>query len=122
MTPEAALFIGKRHQGHVSNYYLGDPVTDEEVAAIQAVAEKLDISILNTRSVSFKSAPTLKSHTTLSFSVRKTGSKFILLVASSKSQPSVEHDILGGKAKLTVQYGDMQEELNKATIALREVM
>ena len=49
LSPEPANFIGKPALGHVSNYYLGEPVTDEEVAAIQEAAEKLDISVLNTR-------------------------------------------------------------------------
>ena len=49
LEPESSNFIGKRSLGHVSNYYLGEPPTDEEVAAIQAAAEKLDISVLNTR-------------------------------------------------------------------------
>jgi dipeptidyl-peptidase-3 len=35
----------------VSNYYIGEPVTDSEVAAIQAAAEKLGLAILNTRFV-----------------------------------------------------------------------
>ena len=49
LEPESSNFIGKRSLGHVSNYYLGEPVTDEEVAAIQAAAEKMDVSVLNTR-------------------------------------------------------------------------
>ena len=48
-TPESSLFIGKRSEGHVSNYYLGEVITDEEVAAVQKAAEKLGIDILNTR-------------------------------------------------------------------------
>ena len=47
--PEASIFIGKRSQGEISNYYLGDPITDDEVAAIQAAAEKLNVDVLNTR-------------------------------------------------------------------------
>ena len=49
--PEASLFVGKRNLGHVSNYYLGDVIADDEVAAVQAAAEKLGIDVLNTRSV-----------------------------------------------------------------------
>ena len=49
LAPESSNFIGKRSLGHVSNYYLGEPPTDEEVAAIQAAAEKLSLSVLNTR-------------------------------------------------------------------------
>jgi hypothetical protein len=33
----------------VSNYYLGETIGDEEVAAVQAAAEKLGIAIENTR-------------------------------------------------------------------------
>jgi hypothetical protein len=50
-TPEASLYIGKRSLGHVSNYYLGEVANDEEVAAVQAAAEKLNIDVLNTRYV-----------------------------------------------------------------------
>ena len=49
LAPESSNFIGKRSLGHISNYYLGEPPTDEEVAAIQAAAEKLSLSVLNTR-------------------------------------------------------------------------
>ena len=49
MIPESSNFIGKRREGHVSNYYLGEPILDDEVAAIQAIAEKLGIDVLNTR-------------------------------------------------------------------------
>jgi dipeptidyl-peptidase-3 len=49
LEPEASLFIGKRDVGQVSNYYLGDPITDDEVAAVQSAAEKIEIDILNTR-------------------------------------------------------------------------
>lgn len=43
------MSIGKRSEGHVSNYYLGEVITDEEVAAVQRAAEKLGIDIMNTR-------------------------------------------------------------------------
>jgi len=48
-TPETSLFIGKRSEGHISNYYLGEPITNEEVAAVQAQAETIGVDILNTR-------------------------------------------------------------------------
>jgi dipeptidyl-peptidase-3 len=51
VTPESSLFIGKRNLGHVSNYYLGEPISDSEVAAVQAAAEKIDIDVLDTRFV-----------------------------------------------------------------------
>ncbi|KAJ6547558.1 aflatoxin-detoxifizyme [Mycena capillaripes] len=101
VTPEAALFIGKPNQGHISNYYLGETISDSEVADIQAAAEKLSIDMLNTR-VKKDSATT-----------------FTLLVASAKLQPDVTVD-LGKGSKLTVKYGDMQKPLTKAVAALQE--
>ena len=47
--PESANFIGKRSAGETSNYYLGDAITDEEVAAVQKAAEKHGVDVLNTR-------------------------------------------------------------------------
>ena len=47
--PDASLLIGKRNLGHVSNYYTGEVITDEEVVAVQAAAEKHDLDVLNTR-------------------------------------------------------------------------
>jgi dipeptidyl-peptidase-3 len=47
--PEESLFIGKRSEGHISNYYLGVIISDDEVAAVQAAAERLGIDVLNTR-------------------------------------------------------------------------
>jgi dipeptidyl-peptidase-3 len=51
LSPPASLSIGKPRLGHVSNYYPGQPITDEEVAAVQKAAETYDIDVLNTRSV-----------------------------------------------------------------------
>lgn len=33
----------------MSNYYIGEVINDEEVATIQAEAEKLGVDVLNTR-------------------------------------------------------------------------
>ncbi|KAF9236417.1 peptidase family M49-domain-containing protein [Melanogaster broomeanus] len=104
VTPESSLFIGKRSEGRVSNYYLGEVITDEEVAAVQEAAEKLGVDILNTR-------------------VRKNGAgDFTLLVASVQRQPSTFHEISAkiDSAKLTVEYGDFSESLTKVVAALRE--
>ncbi|GLB34963.1 putative aflatoxin-detoxifizyme [Lyophyllum shimeji] len=103
-TPEASLFIGKRSQGHVSNYYLGQPITDEEVASVQAAAEKLGVDVLNTRVV--KNGP----------------DDFTLLVASAKSQSSATHviDHKSTKATLKVEYGDFSESLQAVIDALQE--
>ncbi|KAG6328678.1 hypothetical protein ID866_10411 [Astraeus odoratus] len=82
-TPENSLSIGKRSEGHVSNYYLGEVITDEEVAAVQTAAEKIGVDIMNTR-------------------VRKNGPRdFTLLVASANKQPPSFHDI----AELLLLYG-----------------
>jgi len=50
-TPDASLSIGKRSLGHISNYYTGLVISDEEVSAIQDAAEKFDVNVLNTRYV-----------------------------------------------------------------------
>ncbi|RDB21380.1 Dipeptidyl peptidase 3 [Hypsizygus marmoreus] len=104
LTPESSLFIGKRSLGHVSNYYLGQPISDEEVAAIQAAAENLGIDVLNTRVV--KNGP----------------DDFTLLVASAKVHPSATHviDNQSAKATLKVEYGDFSESLQSAVDALNE--
>jgi dipeptidyl-peptidase III len=52
LSPEASLFIGKRNLGHTSNYYLGELINDDEVAAVQTAAEKIGVDVLNTRFLS----------------------------------------------------------------------
>ena len=49
VVPDASLLIGKRSLGHISNYYTGKVITDEEVVAVQAAAEKHGVDVLNTR-------------------------------------------------------------------------
>ena len=49
VTPDASLLVGKPNLGNISNYYIGEVITDEEVAAVQAAAEKYDLDVLNTR-------------------------------------------------------------------------
>jgi len=104
LEPEPSLFIGKRDLGHVNNYYLGDTITDDEVAAVQTAAEKTKIDILNTR-------------------VQKNGpNDFVLLVASADTRPDVVHDfsLKGVNAKLTVRYGDFAEPMSRVVKALIE--
>jgi len=104
-SPESSLFIGKRNLGQISNYYLGEVINDDEVAAVQAAAEKIGVDVLNTRVV--KNGP----------------NDFTLLVASAQTQAPALHEIdaTGGKkAKLTVQYGDFSEDLAKVVKALTE--
>lgn len=103
-SPEPNLFIGKRSLGHVSNYYLGEVIEDDEVAAVQAAAEKLNVDVLNTRVV--KNGP----------------GEYILRVASASATASTTHeiDIQGKTAKLTVEYGDFSSVLQRVNGALRE--
>jgi len=104
LKPEDSLFVGKPSLGHISNYYPGLPISDEEVAAVQTAAESLNIDVLDTR-------------------VRKNGpNDFTLLVASAESMPPVQHDIKNqeGSAKLSVEYGDFAEHLQKTVAALEE--
>ncbi|KAJ3997264.1 aflatoxin-detoxifizyme [Lentinula boryana] len=102
--PESSLFIGKRSEGHVSNYYLGEVISDEEVKDVQAAAENIGIDVLNTR-------------------VRKNGPQdFTLLVASAQAKHSAIHDISieSGKFRLTVEYGDHAAPLKKVVGALEQ--
>ncbi|KAF9074653.1 aflatoxin-detoxifizyme [Rhodocollybia butyracea] len=104
MEPTSSLFIGKRSEGHISNYYLGEIMSDEEVSDVQTAAETLKIDVLNTR-------------------VRKNGlNDFSLLVASAQTKPLVSHDIPvnAGKIKLTVEYGDHAAALKKVVDSLEE--
>jgi dipeptidyl-peptidase-3 len=105
VSPESSLFIGKRNLGQTSNYYLGEVINDDEVAAVQAAAEKIGVDVLNTRVV-------------------KNGPKdFTLLVASANTtQPAAVHEIdaAGDKATLKVQYGDFSKDLAKVVEALKE--
>jgi dipeptidyl-peptidase-3 len=104
LTPESSLSVGKRSLGHVSNYYLGEVITDEEVAAVQVAAENFAIDVMNTR-------------------VRKNGpGDFTLLVASATPHPHTTHEIelKANKVKLTVEYGDFAGPLQKAIAALEE--
>ncbi|KZS89914.1 aflatoxin-detoxifizyme [Sistotremastrum niveocremeum HHB9708] len=103
LTPEESLLIGKRSNGHISNYYLGDVPTDEEVARIQTAAESLGLDVLNTR-------------------VEKHGSHFTLRVASADASGPVSHDVQIGdtKFKINVQFGDHSESLAKVNAALKE--
>lgn len=104
LSPENSLSIGKPRDGHISNYYLGQTITDEEVAAVQAAAEKIGVDVLNTR-------------------VRKNGPHdFTLLVASVNKTESIVHEINAESKsiRLTVKYGDCSAALAKAVAALHE--
>jgi dipeptidyl-peptidase III len=49
MVPASKLLIGKPTKGQMSHYYLGQTITDEEVAAVQKAAEQIGVDVLNTR-------------------------------------------------------------------------
>lgn len=96
--------IGKNIEGHTTNYYLGEPISDAEVKAIQDLTETLKISIINTR-------------------VKKNGpDNFDLLIASADVKPTEEHNFSVGsqKATLKVQYGDYADSLKKVVAGLEE--
>ena len=84
---------------------MGEVITDTEVAAVQAAAEKLNIDILNTRVV-------------------KNGKDdYTLLIGSADTGANAVHDVEAEttKIKLTVKYGDYSKDLAKAVQALKEV-
>ncbi|KAG1889937.1 peptidase family M49-domain-containing protein, partial [Suillus subluteus] len=98
------LSISKPRDRHISNYYLGQTIMVEEVAAIQAATEKIGVDMLNTR-------------------VHKNGPHdFTLLVASVNKTESIVHEINAEltSIRLTVEYGDFSMALAKAVAALHE--
>ena len=126
VSPESGLFIGKRNLGHVSNYYLGIPIDDDEVAAVQAAAERVGIDVLNTRLAFDFLTNSSDAEILFNFRVVKNDpGSFTLLVASAdKTKPGAEHEIdskSGDKVKLKVEYGDFSADLCKVNDALKEV-
>jgi dipeptidyl-peptidase III len=120
--PKESLVIGKRSLGNISNYYTGEVISDEEVAAVQAAAEKYDVNVMNTRYVvHLRRALGLNCARVH----KNSSSEFILKVASSEDQPSAnaEHDIEvgGNKVNLSIRYGDFRETLTRSIEALTEV-
>lgn len=91
--------------GHISNYYLGQLTTKDEVDAIQTAAEKLGIDILNTR-------------------VRKDGpSDFTLLVASAEKNTNIKEETIsinGQTMTLKIEYGDHSEAMRRSVDALKK--
>ncbi|KAG9013863.1 hypothetical protein FRB93_000244 [Tulasnella sp. JGI-2019a] len=106
LEPEASLLVGKPSAGHLSNYYLGETIQDDEVEMIQKESERLGLAVENTR-------------------VRKnTDGSFDLLIASasheapkSTKESTVASD---SKVKVKVKYGDFSEPLRKSATALEE--
>ena len=125
LSPEASLSIGKRSLGHTSNYYLGEPINDNEVADVQTAAEKIGVSVLNTRFFSMPYAITSLPFSTEENRIIKNGpNDFTLLVASAQTQANVAYEIdtkQGDKAKLNIQYGDFSADLAKVVKALENV-
>ncbi|KLO16192.1 aflatoxin-detoxifizyme [Schizopora paradoxa] len=103
LQPEASLTIGKRCEGHVNNYYMGEVVDDAEVADIQVAAEKLGIDVLNTR-------------------VEKQNSTSYVLHIASTEQREGEHvvEVKGAKATLKIRHGDFAQTLHKVVSELEE--
>ncbi|GJJ12446.1 hypothetical protein Clacol_006688 [Clathrus columnatus] len=95
LTPTASLLIGKPSNGHVSNYYPGDVITDDEVEAVQRASEKLE---------------SVDKFTLLVASANKTGPTF--------NTNDLEIPVNGHPLLLTVEYGDFAEPLAKAILAL----
>ncbi|EJT99028.1 aflatoxin-detoxifizyme [Dacryopinax primogenitus] len=103
LEPESELLIGKPSAGHISNYYLGKTISDEEVDEVQKVCEKLSVDPLNTR-------------------VKKvSSSEYIILIASAeKKTESHTVDLGNTKLNITVQYGDFSGEMSRVAAALKE--
>lgn len=99
------LLIHPYSKGHISNYYLGQLTTKDEVDAIQTAAEKLGIDIINTR-------------------VRKDGpNDFTLLVASADKNTSIKEETIsinGQTVTLKIEYGDHSEAMRRSVDALKK--
>lgn len=127
--------INHPQAGHVSNYYLGELIQDEDVAAVQSATEKLKLAIENTRSVLLSlTSPHLSEPSVFSFilklssllpfhsRVRKNGDNhFTLLVASAEPQVAThKHKHNDREIQLDVEYGDFSDALANAAAALKE--
>ncbi|KAG8859362.1 hypothetical protein FRB96_004577 [Tulasnella sp. 330] len=99
LEPEASLLVGKPSAGHVSNYYLGETIQDNEVELIQKESERLGLAVENTRSFDLLIASALKE------------------APNSKSTAAATSD---SKIKVNVEYGDFSEALQKSANALEE--
>jgi dipeptidyl-peptidase III len=102
--PESEMLIGDPNKGHVSNYYLGQKTTEEEVAAIQKEAERRQLDVLNTR---------VEKHE---------DGTFILHIASTEEKEENAQITLADDktVQLKVKYGDFKEALQKSVDALNE--
>lgn len=87
--------------GHVSNYYLGETIKDDEVELIQKECERLGLAVENTR-------------------VRKDkdGTLTILVASASTEVPESVAKLIGDTVK--VEYGDFADALRKSADSLLE--
>ncbi|KAF8709233.1 Aflatoxin-detoxifizyme, partial [Rhizoctonia solani] len=101
--PEASLLIGKRCDGHVSNYYPGTKViSNEEAEKIQKFAEKISLDIENTRVL------------------KESDTSFAILIASADERPDEKHPKAFDNVDITIRYGDYSSALKKVVDALTE--
>ncbi|KAJ1308969.1 hypothetical protein OPQ81_004652 [Rhizoctonia solani] len=101
--PEASLLIGKRCDGHVSNYYPGTKViSNEEAEKIQKFVEKINLDIENTRVQ------------------KESDTSFVILIASADEKPDEKHPKAFDNVDITIRYGDYSPALKKVVEALTE--
>ncbi|CAE6421057.1 unnamed protein product [Rhizoctonia solani] len=101
--PEASLLIGKRCDGHVSNYYPGkEIINNEEAKKIQKFVEKIGLDVENTRVL------------------KESDTTFVILIASADEKPDEKHPKAFDDVDIIVRYGDYSSALKKAVGALSE--
>ncbi|CEL59855.1 dipeptidyl-peptidase 3 [Rhizoctonia solani AG-1 IB] len=101
--PEASLLIGKRCDGHVSNYYPGkEIINNEEAEKIQKFVEKIGLDVENTRVL------------------KESDTTFVILIASADEKPDEKHPKAFDDVDIIVRYGDYSSALKKAVGALSE--
>lgn len=108
------LHLGYPDQGHLSNYYLGNTITQQEIEAISKTIAKFGILPENTRVKKIKD------------------NEFELLIASGVENPSSEDiDSEGGKKILDInedgvkgvinlKFGDYREEMTKIAVEMKK--
>jgi dipeptidyl-peptidase-3 len=102
--PESEMLIGDPNKGHVSNYYIGQKTTEEEVAAIQKEAERRQLDVLNTR---------VEKHEDGTFTLH--------IASTEEKEENAQITLADDKTvQLKVKYGDFKEALQKSVDALNE--
>lgn len=137
-SPEAGNTIGKRVDGHISNYYLGEVASTDEIDLIQSLCDAAGVSTLNTRSVTFPFVlfrfVRTASHGHSRFPqlteqymhrlAKKSATEFTLHIASASSTLPTTYPatLTSGDMICTLQGGDFSAALAITNAELKEAI